>query len=231
MSSIAQKRSSIGQAVAICGLFVAAACTPAADSPQVEDPPLPIADTTLPPPSTSPSTDTDMGVDRPETMEGTIGIEGMEEPMTYMLYTTRPGFGIPFSTYVPEDMVSQETSSGEGDAVRFVANFGGQLSENAFMNVYFFPEGTTEAQASERAAEVAGTTAPDPRGAEIYPWALEVYDLAEADFGRVGLGQHNGRYFYVHTSYPPVFGDGMGPRVARILDEWRWTDTGTGLRG
>ncbi len=207
-------------------LFVG--CSPATDAPQVEDPPLPPADTT----QSTPETSRVPGADRPQTMDGTINLEGMEEPMTYTLYRTSADFGIPFSTYLPEDMVTRESSSGEGEAVRFIANFGGELNAEAFMNVYFFPAGVTEPEALARAQEVAGTSEPDAQGSASYPWALEVYDLAASDrSGSVAVGEHAGRYFYIFTSYPPEFGDGMGPRLARIRDEWRWSDTDSALAG
>lgn len=152
--------------------------------------------------------------------------------MVYTLYRTPADFPIPFSTYVPEDMVAQASSSGEGESIRFIANFGGQLIEDAFMNAFFFPAGTTESEAIERAREVAGATSADPQRAASFPWALEVYELGGADrFGSVAVGEHAGRYFYLITSYPPEFGDGMGPRLDRILEEWRWGDTGAPLAG
>ena len=45
----------------------------------------------------------------------------------------------------------------------------------------------------------------------------------------VALGRHGERWFMLTLHYPLEFSDGFVPRAQRIVDDWRWADTGQGF--
>lgn len=212
-----------GCRTAAAGLaLLGAGCAAAGDAPAVEDPPLPPADSVEAPPPAP-------GAERPDTVEGVINLEGSREPMTYHLYRSPADFPLPFSTYVPEDMVAEEVEAAGAREVRFVAAFGGVRNEEMHVRARFpLAELGTE-EARERAREIAeamGSIEPAAEGR--HPWALESYrvDGEGSRVGSVSLGRHGSRYFFVVMQYPAEAGDGFGPRARRILDEWRWSGGG-----
>ena len=161
--------------------------------------------------------------------EATLSIEGTEEPITLVRFTSPPRFPLPFYTYYPEDMVAAEVFAEDGGNVRFTANFGGVLTDDALLEFYVFGELMDEDQARIRTQEVAGGRTP-PLQRTAYPWAIETYRLAGQErMGTISLGRHGDRFFYLMRTYPPEFADGFAPRAALILEEWRWKDTNTPL--
>lgn len=217
-------RAAISALAALAALL--AACAPRGERLEVEDPPVPAADTTpeIPAQAAGPTS-------RPEVRQDTILIEGMPEPVTLRLYRTPPGFPLPFSTYVPADMEAETVSSGEGDAVRFVAAFGGRRTEAAHLLVTVHPEGVTEQAARQTLRAALGGAAAAPPGEHRYPWALaEFSGGAGADVAHGALGRHQGQFFQVVVRYPAEFGDGFAPRAAAVLGEWRW-ERGNGPLG
>lgn len=179
--------------------------------------------------------------ERPETKQGTIPLEGMEEPFTFRLVRSPERFPLPFTTYIPQDFLVDTVRSGEGDAVRFIANFAGRRNDDAFLEVFFYPAGTTEAEARAMTRAVAERHGrPEERRPEVgkqYPWSLVEYGFAEqrptgeSVLGTVALGRHRGRFFHVVLQYPEEYAEGFVPRAYRVLDEWRWEDTGELLGG
>ncbi|MGE8018483.1 hypothetical protein ACQKOM_06040 [Peribacillus frigoritolerans] len=65
-----------------------------------------------------------------------IILEGMEGSFQLLLYHSQ-AFG--FSTYIVDDMVVEEASSGEGDAMIVFANFAGK--RNRMPKFRYFPKG------------------------------------------------------------------------------------------
>jgi hypothetical protein len=170
----------------------------------------------------------------PGTRADTLWIEGMAEPVTLQRYATPEGFPLAFETYLPPEWTSETVASGEGEAVRFSPS--GPIAGEALMSVIVLPEGTDREAALRRAEDHAlSEIRADPEASAVAgppaePWPLaEVVLMSEAVAGRVDLGEHAGRYFLVSTRYPLEAGDGMGPRVAKILETWRWLDTGEPL--
>jgi hypothetical protein len=207
----------------------AAGDTLAADAPAPASAPAPRGDPDIP------------GRHRPATVIGAIEVEGMPQPMTLRLFRTPPGFPLPFSTYLPEDVEPGSVASGEGDAVMFVAAFGGRRNEDARVALQVLPGGTTgdAARAVLRqsapggpAAHAVPGAAPAPASAtpRRFPWSLDevAYRFRGRDetavVGSAALGRRDGRYFILTVQYPEEFGDGFGPRVARILGDWQWAD-------
>jgi hypothetical protein len=194
-----------------------------------------------------------VAVQRPETVRRPVTIEGMQESMEFRLVRSPDGFSLPFSTYVPADMEPEFSGAGADGVVHFRARFGGVVNERAGMTVHVHPPKTLVRQAQQQlAAYLSGLypdDIPDMRGsgyettvpvepASRYPWAVEEsrYRVpggqpGETIVGRAGVGSHGERVFHYIIEYPAEFGDGMGPRVDAILEEWRWTETGQGLGG
>lgn len=145
---------------------------------------------------------------------------------------------LPFSTYVPEDMAAETFPSGDGTAVRFVAEFGGQRNDKAQISVRFPPADMTETDAIASLQETAEELGLLKRGDDTpdrYAWSLAEADFAFTDqdgtaiVGHLALGRHNDRFFELRWQHPEEYGDGFGPRAHRILEEWLWTDTSTWL--
>ena len=138
-----------------------------------------------------------------------IQLEGTYHRFTAKL--VQPQASIPFSTYMPEDMVFEPASSGEGEGYYFFTNFGGRKNENAFMIVFLLPAGATEADAQRLASAFVASRS----GAR--------------NFVNTRSGSYNGRHFYVGYAYPAEFGDGMGPRTHYIRANWVWLNDGKSL--
>ena len=146
---------------------------------------------------------------RPAQKQDSIQSEGSWERITATL--VQPASSIPFSTYLPPDMIFERTSADEGEGYYFYTNFGGRRNDHAFMLVFILPQGKTSADAQTLAnAMVASRTAPRM-------------------LARAQLGEYNGRPFYVARVYPQEFGDGMGPRTHYIRSQWIWHNDGRSL--
>jgi hypothetical protein len=168
----------------------------------------------------------------PPLVAETLYIEGMAEVIPVQTFRSPLGYPLGFSTVVPEDMVVEFVSSGEGDAVRIEAAFGGVRRSDVLLSFVTLPEGTDVADARQAAGEIArmnGGTEETDRAR--FPWADMVFRLGQETAGFIALGEHRDRWFYFLASYPPEFGDGMGPRIDLILRRWTWADDGTGLQG
>jgi hypothetical protein len=157
------------------------------------------------------------------------------EPTPATLVRAPRGFDVPFSTYLPRGLNVDFNSRGDSAAVRFTAAFGGRPVRNAYMHILMYPPGTTRLVARGDAMAFLRGGAPwrnEGQPADPPPWALEAYTYAYTGdggayhVGRVVLGRHGSRYFHVVTHYPAEYGDGLGPRLNRILEHWRWEDTG-----
>jgi hypothetical protein len=175
---------------------------------------------------------------RPAAIRDTLLIEGTPEATTATLVDAPSDFALPFSTYVPDGISTEFGADGDVDAVRFTAAFSGRPDPNAYMHVFVYPAGTTGIQARTsafafmRSRMLVGDAA---NPIEAPAWAREAYTLSYSGnagvryVGRLILATHAGRYFHVLTHYPAEYGDGLGPRYTRILQWWRWEDTGRPL--
>ena len=171
-------------------------------------------------------------VERPESVADTISIEGMPQPMVLRLFRAPGGYPLGFSTYLPPDLAAVAGRSTRGEALRFEARFAGRPNPEIYVEVVALPAGISSANAREaarRAANERGEAAETPE--QRYPWASAgfTYRGTGGIIGSVALGRHAGRYFYVVTHLPAEAADGFGPRVARMLRDWRWSDTGAPL--
>lgn len=168
---------------------------------------------------------------RPSAKQVAVSIEGMEEEMRVVLYEAPPDFPVRFSTYIPEDMAAERWRSAPGDAVAFVAMFGGQRNEAAAVRMIVHREGATEHEIVEILTELArdlGTELTESSDAPRFDWSIREFRnearpfRADAAQGTMAVGRRDGRYFTVAIHYPAEYGDGFGPRVSQIFQEWRW---------
>lgn len=176
---------------------------------------------------------------RAASKQGSVMLEGAAEPITLLLFERAfaPG-SIGFSTYVPQDMVARSTDGSAARALRFIANFGGVMQEQAYLEVAFLPPSITQAQALAAVARSAPGGERPKRTEDVdrqFGWSLAEYSIAYRTKARsrvaglAALGRHGDRYFTVTLHYPLEYGGGFVPRAALILQEWRWADTHAGL--
>ncbi len=167
----------------------------------------------------------------PETKQDTILLEGMAEPITLNLFRTPQGFEPSFYTYYPVDFIPEVMRSDGSETVRFTANFGGIRTDEAFVELFTYPPGTTLQAAREQLEVAAEGWQRVPRSEQRYSWSEEEYaSVEDGKIGRYMLGEHNGRFFHILTTYPAEMGDGFPPRAQIIFDQLRWLDDGSGLK-
>ncbi|MEX0646281.1 MAG: hypothetical protein WEA56_03975 [Balneolaceae bacterium] len=159
--------------------------------------------------------------ERPETIETEIQVEGMTELIPARLLESPEEFPLYFSTYYPLDMQVDTLTSEEGAGFKTIAAFAGRLNEEAQITVFVFHDSITEERADEIIRSYGGNTVDEQHR---YNWSVTEYHLLGEQTGFLALGKHDENWFYIHYSYPPEYGDGMGPRIHLIMDEWRWRD-------
>jgi hypothetical protein len=142
-------------------------------------------------------------------------------------FSTPPDFPLGFSTVVPEDMRVEHVGSGEGDVVRFEAEFGGVHRPEAVFSFTVLPGELTEAEAREQFASVAAVLGAGPQRGRRFPWTLDERILIGDASGFVALGRHRDRWYLMALQHPPEYGDGMAPRVDLLLRRWRWISDGS----
>jgi hypothetical protein len=210
----------------LAGLALVAGCGDRTDPRADEDalPPAAVADTTEPAVSEDP-------VARAPHKTVTVSMEGMDEALRLVRYDAPADFPLRFSTYIPEDMVAERWPSGEGDAVAFVAAFGGQRNEAAVMRVIAHREGATAVEVEEILGQLAldlGTELVPSTDERRFDWSVREYRSVPGrtqrnnPHGFMAVGRRGDRYYTVAVHYPPEYGDGFAPRTHQILQEWRW---------
>ncbi|MDQ7862632.1 hypothetical protein RCO48_21225 [Peribacillus frigoritolerans] len=161
----------------------------------------------------------------------TIILEGMEEPFQFTLHHSQ---ALGFSTYIVDDMVVEEASSGEGDGMIVFANFAGKRNEDAKVQIFSNSEGTnaTIEEKKEFAREVVISN-----GFEIkqrsdnspnrFDWSEEEFDISQKGnnysiLGTVSVFQHGDRVYYAIVQYPEEYEEGFIPRVVKMFDDIVW---------
>ncbi|MBR8643759.1 hypothetical protein KEH51_00150 [[Brevibacterium] frigoritolerans] len=167
----------------------------------------------------------------PNTKTDTIILEGMEEPFQFTLHHSQ---ALGFSTYIVDDMVVEEASSGEGDAMIVFANFAGKRNEDAKVQIFSKSDGanaTIEEQA-EFAREVVKSY-----GFEIkqrsdnspnrFDWSEVEFDISQngSDYsilGTVSVFNMADRVYYAIVQYPEDYEEAFIPRVVKMFDDIVW---------
>ena len=175
-----------------------------------------------------PSSTVTIGFDPPDwpaVKEGTIDIEGMTEPVTLTLLETGR-----FVTYIPDDMVPTTTAN---DTWIYAA-FGGNVNENAYLRVSFFPDLQQVPSPADLAVllDLDGFNLVETNPAEHRQiWSVtEFTAVNHPSYSLSGyVGMHAGEPFVVLAHYPWEFGDGFAPRTSLILDHFFWVDSNSYL--
>ncbi|QSX08049.1 hypothetical protein J0B03_09595 [Alkalibacter rhizosphaerae] len=154
-------------------------------------------------------------------IEDTIELEGMEEPITLMLYEDKDAS---FRTYVPSDFLAEKVSDLEH---RFYANYVNKV-EDVYMQLYFFPENTTEDEllndADNQVSVLLKGMDPVEEDFRYYDWAI--HELKSTDQPRTALvGKHGDTYFVMTLYYHGEYSEGFVPRANKIMEHFYWTDT------
>ena len=147
--------------------------------------------------------------DRPAEKQDSFQVEGSWQKFSATL--VQPNTDLPFSTYVPKDMVFEPSSSGEGEGFFFYTNFAGKRNDNAFMLVFVLPRAASRQDAERMAAAFTASRANASNAA------------------RAIVGEQQERFFYVAQTYPREYGDGFGPRASFIGKQWVWLADGKSL--
>ncbi len=157
---------------------------------------------------------------------------------TLILFETPEDFPVPFSTYFPEAMSVESIRTGEGDAIRFVADEADWGGEGAVLHAFFPTEEITSADIRDWVRDVAESRGTPRRATtQRYPWSIMEYRFeaaredVEGDGARTGsvvLGRHEDQYYYVVVQARPQVADDFRTRVEQILDHWEWRE-GEGL--
>ncbi|WP_260286960.1 hypothetical protein [Peribacillus aracenensis] len=168
--------------------------------------------------------------DRPNTKTDMIILEGMEESFQFRLHHSQ---ALGFSTYIVDDMVVEEASSGEGDAMIVFANFAGKRNEDAKVQIFSKREGTnaTIEEKKEFAREVVISNdfeikqRSDNRP-NRFDWSEVEFDISQhgsnSILGTVSVFQHGDRVYYAIVQYPEEYEEGFIPRVVKMFDDIVW---------
>lgn len=167
----------------------------------------------------------------------TIYVEGEPQPVTLTLLDAPD---LPFITYFPTDeFIPEVTRSPRGHGVRLYANFGGV--ENRDVYAAFFVSGGETPADSVADLKAFLTSTFTERGwqqtadtASCGNWSTDHLTFRDpttdpASSGYACFGAHDGLPLYLLTHTLPEYGDGFGPLLQTLLDEFRWRDTGNGL--
>jgi hypothetical protein len=146
---------------------------------------------------------------RPAEKQDSMQMEGSWQRFSATL--VQPTTDLPFSTYVPKDMIFEPASSGEGEGFFFYTNFSGRRNDNAFLLVFLLPRGSTRDHAQKLADAFAASRAND------------------SQIARTQIGEYQGRFFYVAQTYPREYSEGFGPRAGFIRKQWIWLADGKSL--
>jgi hypothetical protein len=173
----------------------------------------------------------DPAKERPSTKTDTITLEGMEETFQFTLHDSQ---ALGFLTYIVNDLVAEETSSGEGDAMMVYANFAGQKNENAKVHIFSKSEGTTTtvAEQTEFAKQVVTSNGFEIKERSDMPnrfeWSEVEFDINkkgnnnDSILGTVSVFQHGDRVYHAIVQYPEEYEEGFIPRVVKMFDDIEW---------
>lgn len=175
----------------------------------------------------------DPAKNRPETKTDTIELEGNKEEFQFTLHDS-PDLG--FSTYIVDDLLAEEASSGEGNAMLVYANFAGQLNEAAKVELFSPSASTTVEEQVESAKEVVKSNGFEvkERAGDLpnrFEWSEVEFDIAGQDggeqslLGTVSVFQHGDRVYRVIVQYPETYEEGFIPRIDKMFKDIVWYET------
>lgn len=173
-------------------------------------------------------------ISRPLVKSITTYPEGMEHTSEFQLVDV---FWLPFLTYIPVDWQYQAIEDENGQGVLILPPFG----DTGQVEIWIYHPEIEQDKVEELARtrlEEEGFLDPEP-GFTDEDWPLvflEAGDSTGPDAGswrraNLYIGKHGDRYFHVLDQLNRLeAGDGWGPIVNVLFDEWLWTKTGELLR-
>ncbi len=172
--------------------------------------------------------------DRPRFVVDTMEVEGSPEPARLGLFRSPDAFPLPFSTYLPAELVAEWSGRGE-EGLRFVANFDGETDRTAYVHVVPRTADTHAAGALARSYEgvdgrrLGGAMRPMRDLTFRYPFAQSGwefgYEVGEARYdGALLLLVQENRFVQLVVHYPVKLADTFVPRAGLIFQHWRWAD-------
>lgn len=157
-----------------------------------------------------------------ESKEQTIEIEGMEETVVSYYYN-----GGIFKTYVPEDLIVENASSGEGDVYWFYANYNNEKKDDVYLQLFFFPETIKEQPQMVGEGGMLTLQGFDGEAVEaenrLKDWSIEEYHGNNGE-AYAYLGKHHDRYFVFILRHPGEFAEGFVPRASLVMENLYWSD-------
>lgn len=171
-------------------------------------------------------------INRPESIEMTISLEGMEEKELYHLVNIKQ---LPFTTYIPDRWQAEYIEEKNLIGAKLIA-----VNEKyGEVDVMFFPKGTSLGEAENYITdELLGNVSYKVLSAEeeekrnIPDWSLRSFHYENVEQTRTGeiyLSEHNRQYFYIQREFANEALEGWGSRTTTILEQWEWKDTKKGL--
>lgn len=160
---------------------------------------------------------------RPTNKTVTISVEGEKISIPLKLYQAKNLF----STYFPAaDFLVQAEDTKNIKVFKFIANFGGDKNENAYIQFTFPNNLKTVEEVRKFINSKNGLIASNQwqvisrSNTVTYPWAKEkiAFSKGQDMVGDIYIGSQNGKLFYVITHLPVEYGDGFTPREYLILN-------------
>ena len=158
----------------------------------------------------------------------TLTPEGTREKVTFHGYVGPCSLWV---GYLPPDWITTTPNGCRRLVIRPV--FGGKALSTSAVVVDFAPASADSAAACDLAV-AENLIAWQWRGQPREAWTLREADFArwvglKHTVGRMLLGRHGGRYFWITVYCPLEATDLVLPRFRAILESWIWTDTGEPL--
>ena len=164
----------------------------------------------------------------PDTLDGTISIEGQEEPTQFFRHHVP---GMQMVAYVPENIEIEGEMAPDADRVQFHTAFGGTRRDDVYLAVELSAPGRTleEVLERERGRLEADGYRVEALGAteRSHEWAVEELSLEKESggdlyVGRLAFGNAGHRTLLAMTHMPSEFAGGAGARFRAILAEMQW---------
>jgi cell division protein FtsL len=165
---------------------------------------------------------------RPESIEMTISLEGMEQKELYHLVNIKQ---LPFTTYIPDRWRAEYIEEKNLIGAKLIAG----NEKYGEVDVMFFPKDTSLGDAENYITdELLGNVSYKVLSAEeeekrnIPDWSIRSFHYQNAQKTRTGeiyLSEHNGQYFYIQREFASEALEGWGSRTTMILQQWEWKDT------
>jgi len=164
-------------------------------------------------------------VDRPETVELTVLLEGTEEKELYKLVNMEE---LPFTTYIPTPWYTESIAENGMPGIRLVP----VDEQYGKIDIVFFSNETSLEEAEAFVLDnklsryqYALLTKEQEQARNVPEWTKQTFvygDEPRTKSGEILIGEHLGNYFYVQSEFSNEALEGWGARKYVILEQWEW---------